>query len=112
MLIALEDVTDWYTLGIHLKMKVSTLDRIRDDFRNGRHAKEEMLKYWLEQDPGSTVFGSEATWKALVQALRDMDENRAAKIIEDDVSHPLLLDASVPSYLSILVFILYYFVVH
>ena len=90
VLIALKDVTDWYTLGIHLKMKASTLDRIRDDFRDGRHAKEETLKFWLEQDPGSTVPGSAATWEALVKALRAMDENRLAKTIEEDVSHTLL----------------------
>ena len=99
----MKDVTEWYTLGIHLKMKVSTLDRIRDDFRDGRHAKEEMLKFWLEQDPRSTVPGSAATWETLVKALRAMDENRVAKTIEEDVSHTLL-DRNVLSYVSMLVF--------
>ena len=87
MLFALKDMTDWYTLGIHLKLKASTLDRIRNDFRDGQHAKEETLKFWLEQDPGSTVPGSAATWKVLVKALRIMGENREAKRIEDIVSH-------------------------
>ena len=83
-------MTNWYTLGIHLKLTVSTLDRIQDDFRDGQRAKEKMLEFGLEQDPGSTVPGSAATWKALVKAPRVMDENRVAKTIEEDVSHTLL----------------------
>ena len=96
VLIALKDVTDWYTLGIHLKMKVSTLDRIQGDFRNGLRAKEETLKFWLKQDPGSTVHGSAATWEALLKALRVMDENKVAKMIEENVSHTLI-NPNVPS---------------
>ena len=37
------------------QLTVSTVDRIQDDFRDGRRAKEKMFKFWLEQDPGSTV---------------------------------------------------------
>ena len=59
MRIALNDVTHWYTLGIHLKLKVPTLGRIQGDFRDGRRAKEEMLK----------------PWEVLVKALRIMGEN-------------------------------------
>ena len=103
MLIALKDVTDWYTLGIHVKLKVSTLDRIRNDFRDGQHAMEETLKYWLEQDPGSTIPGSTATWEVLVKTLIIMGENTEAKRIEDNVSHHLL-DPNVLLYLNILVF--------
>ena len=90
VLIALKDVTDWYTLGIHLRLKASTLDRIRHDFKDGRYAKEEMIKLWLEQDPESIVPGSTATWKTLVKALIIMDENKVAKTIEEDVSYKLL----------------------
>ena len=90
MLIVLKYVAAWYTLGIHLRLNPATLDRIQDDFRDGRRAKEETLKFWLEQDPGSTVPGSAATWEALVKALRAMDENSVAKTIEDDVSPPIL----------------------
>ena len=87
MLIALKEVTDWYTLGIRLELKVSTLNRIQGDFRNTQCAMEETLKYWLEQDPGSTIPGSAATWEVLVKALRIMGENREAKWIEDNVCH-------------------------
>ena len=87
VLISLKDVTDWYTLGIHLKLNPSALARIQNDFRDGQRAKLEMLKFWLEQDPGSTVPGSAATWKVLVKALRAIEENRVAKLIEEDVSH-------------------------
>ena len=103
VMIALKDVTDWYTLGIHLKLKASTLDRLRHDFRDGRHAEEEMLKLWLEQVPGSTVPGSAATWKALVKALRAMDENKVAKTIEENVSHTLF-DPNKLTNFSMLVF--------
>ena len=90
MLTALKDVTNWYTLGIRLKLKVSSLDRIRNDFRDGQHAMEETLKFWLEQDQGSTIPGSAATWEVLAKALRIMGENREARRIEDNVSYPLL----------------------
>ena len=103
MLIALKDVTDWYTLGIRLELKVSTLNRIQGDFRNTQRAMEETLKYWLEQDPGSTIPGSAATWEVLVKALRIMGENREAKRIEEIVGYPLL-DPKVLLYLSLLVF--------
>ena len=90
VLIALKEVVDWYTLGIHLKLKASTLDRIRHDFRDGRYAKEEMLKFWLEQDPESTLPDSASTWISLVKALRSMDEDKLAKAIEEEVSHTSL----------------------
>ena len=64
---------------------------------------EETLKFWLEQDPWSTVPGSEAIWEVLVKAQTVMDENRVAKMIEDNVSHPLF-KPNVLSYLGILVF--------
>ena len=109
----MKEVTDWYTLGIHLKLKTSTLDRIQDDFKDGQRAKEKTLKHWLEQDPKSIIPGSAGTWEVLVKALRIMGENREAKRIEDNVSHPLL-DLNVLLYLSILVFriVMLLYVVH
>ena len=107
VLIALKYVAAWYTLGIHLRLNPATLDRIQNDYRDGRRAKEETLKIWLEQDPESTVPGSAATWEALVKALRAMEENQVANTIEDNVRHPIL-NQNVLSYLRML-FILHYF---
>ena len=108
VLIALKEVVDWHTLGIHLKLKASTLDRIRHDFSDGRYAKEEMLKFWLEQDPESTLSESASTWISLVKALRSMDENKLSKTIEEDVSHTLI-DSYAISCKLCLFYVLYYF---
>ena len=86
VLIELNEVVNWYTLGIHLKLKPSTLEGIQRDFRDGRRAKEEMLKFWLEQEPESTLPESAATWKSLVKALKIIDQRRLAKTIEENVS--------------------------
>ena len=39
--------TQWYPLGLQLKMRVEILDRIRREFHNTRDQLLEMLKTWL-----------------------------------------------------------------
>ena len=108
VLIELSEVVDWHRLGLHLKVRPSTLEGIQEDFRDRRRAKEEMLKFWLEQDPESTLSESAATWKSLVKALKVIDQRRVAKTIEEKVSCTLL-DLHCVSYKICSFSIVYYF---
>ena len=55
--------TEWYDLGLQLKVRVGTLDNIRADFTAAKHRLREMLKAWL-------TTGDHPSWKTLVDALR------------------------------------------
>ena len=63
----LEEVLDvsaqWYHLGLQLKVKTGTLDRIRNQFSDSRDQLLEMLKTWLSNSDNTT-------WKTLADALR------------------------------------------
>ena len=71
----LKDVTDWHTLGLRLKIKPSVLEEVEMNNRDATGMKRAMLKQWLRS--------TEATWKGLVSALRNMDENCTARNIEE-----------------------------
>ena len=53
----------WYLLGLQLKVKIGTLDRIRAQFADPIHQLLEMLKAWLSTSDNTT-------WKILTNALR------------------------------------------
>ena len=72
----LKDVTDWHTLGLRLKIKPSILEEVEMNNRDVTGMKRAMLKRWLRSTP-------QAAWDDVVSALRMMDEERAAKAIED-----------------------------
>ena len=55
--------TEWYDLGLQLKVRVGTLDNIRADFTTAKHQLREMLKAWL-------TTGDNPSWKTLTDALR------------------------------------------
>ena len=63
----LEEVLDvsvqWYQLGLQLKVKTGTLDRIRAQFSDPRDQLLEMLKTWL-----TTI--DNTSWNSLTEALR------------------------------------------
>ena len=63
----LEEVLDvsphWYTLGLQLQMRISTMDSIRIQFQNPRDQLLEMLKVWL-------TTSDNPSWKTLTDALR------------------------------------------
>ena len=53
----------WYTLGLQLQVRTSTLDSIRVQFQNPRYQLLEMLKTWLTTSDNTS-------WKTLTDALR------------------------------------------
>ena len=55
--------TQWYPLGLQLKVKVEILDRIREQFPDPRDQLREMLKTWL-------TTSDKPSWKTLTDALR------------------------------------------
>ena len=55
--------TQWYQLGLQLKVKPGTLDRFRTQFSDPRDQLMEMLKTWLTTSDNTT-------WKTLTGALR------------------------------------------
>ena len=63
----MEEVLDvsaqWYHLGLQLKLKTGTLDRIRTQFHDPRDQLLEMLKVWLTTSDNTS-------WKTLTDALR------------------------------------------
>ena len=63
----MEEVLDvsaqWYHLGVQLKVRTGTLDRIRSQFHDLRDQLLEMLKTWLTTSDNTS-------WKSLTDALR------------------------------------------
>ena len=55
--------TEWYDLGLQLKVRTGTLDGIRAEFNAPKHQLREMLKAWLKT-------GDNPNWKTLTDALR------------------------------------------
>ena len=63
----MEEVLDvsaqWYHLGLQLKVRTGTLDRIRTQFHDPRDQLLEMLKTWLTTSDNTS-------WKTLTDAVR------------------------------------------
>ena len=64
VIVAIKDVagTQWYDLGLQLKLSPSTLDTIAADNQTSDDCKRVMLRKWLQSDP-------EASWERLAAAL-------------------------------------------
>jgi len=60
-----EEVTDWYSLGIHLDIPTSVLKQIERDCKDTVRSRIEVIDLWLDNDP-------EPTWNKLAQAIEDM----------------------------------------
>ena len=67
----------WYTLGLQLKVRTSTLDSIRIQFQNPRDQLLEMLKTWL-------TTSDKPSWKTLTDALgsRSVGASQLASVLE------------------------------
>ena len=64
----LEDVTDWYQLGVQLGIKTANLDRIElNNPRNAQQCKTKVLDFWLQNAP-------ECSWMKLAEAVEAMGE--------------------------------------
>ena len=67
----------WYTLGLQLQVRTSTLDSIRVQFQNPRYQLLEMLKTWLTTSDNTS-------WKTLTDALasRSVGASQLASVLE------------------------------
>ena len=67
----------WYTLGLQLQVRTSTLDSIRVQFQNPRDQLLEMLKTWLTTSDNTS-------WKTLTDALRSrsVGASQLASVLE------------------------------
>ena len=78
----MEEVLDvsaqWYHLGLRLKVRVGTLDRIRTQFFDPRDQLWEMLRTWLTNSDSTS-------WKTLADALRSpfVGANQLANVLEE-----------------------------
>ena len=77
------EVTDWFTLGLTLRLPSHELERIEQDGYDVRQRQRKMVSLWLNT--------GNASWKTLVQALMNPLVNKeevARRICEE---HPLKL---------------------
>ena len=75
LLTELDQVVDWYSLGIHLEIKPTELEEIQRNFpRDCNRCKIEMLNFWLKSC-------SQPTWEKVAQAALDAKEENVAKAI-------------------------------
>ena len=80
LLTELKDVTNWNLLGVHLRVPESRLTEIETRYYQSQgldRCKKEVLGAWLKTTPG-------ASWKELVGALRQMDEEVLATRLENE----------------------------
>ena len=59
----LDESSQWYDLGLQLKVRIGRLDSIRTEFNIPQDQLREMLKAWL-------TTGDSPSWKILIAALR------------------------------------------
>ena len=55
--------SEWYNLGLQLKVRIGQLDNIAAQFSAPKHQLREMLKTWLANSDNTS-------WKTLTSALR------------------------------------------
>ena len=81
VILALKDVagTQWYDLGLQLRLSPSTVDTIASDHQTADDCKRVMLRKWLQSDP-------EASWERLAVALTLTGYKTAAAVIRRQFS--------------------------
>ena len=67
----------WYHLGLQLKVRTGTLDRIRTQFSDPRDQLLEMVKTWLTTSDNTS-------WRTLIDALRSQSvgASQLANVLE------------------------------
>ena len=81
LLRATNEVSDWFTLGIFLKVDYNKLKTLKKDYPSDlNYCRQEMLMFWISS--------GNATWSILVKTLRDdMKEPGLAERIEEMYMH-------------------------
>ena len=74
--LALDEIVDWYSLGLQLDVPSSDLNKIHHDYTGTDERRQKMLDKWLEQQPW-------ATWAKLVDALKRMNQHTVAEKISE-----------------------------
>ena len=74
----------WYHLGLQLKVRTGTLDKIRTQFTDPRDQLLEMLKTWLTTSDNTS-------WKTLTHALRSrsVEATQLASVLETKYCNPV-----------------------
>ena len=84
-ILALQDhfVKDWYTLGLYLGLKVKDLEVIESNsYVDKKTCVRQMLIKWKDK------CDQEATWEKIVIALRETENTRLAREVEEKFIHP------------------------
>ena len=76
MVSAVEEVSDWRTLGHQLDVDPVKLCELQKADRNPEDCKEELLIFWVKHDRN-------ASWNKLVRALDRMEEQDIAQKIRE-----------------------------
>ena len=74
LLDAIEDVNDWHSLGLHLRLDITQLDQIEEQYfatHGHRRCKTKMIDLWLKVNP-------DASWCMLIKALKKIKEQSLA----------------------------------
>ena len=70
LLSELQEVTDWFYLGVCLGVLESRLKEIRSDYEDIEDRRREMLSSWMEKEI--------ATWSKIVNALAQIGMHKLA----------------------------------
>lgn len=82
----LSELNEWETLGTHLRIKVSTMERIKmEDHANKIMARiRGMLTCWLQMK-GTVQPKTPPTWRQLIKALLTMKEHTILQELFDEL---------------------------
>ena len=73
---ATNEVVDWFTLGLYLRLAYEELETIKENYRGDiKHCRQKMLNSWISL--------GNATWSVLRNVLRKMNEGAVADKIEE-----------------------------
>ena len=62
----IKGVTDWFSLGVHLEIEYSVLDKIRKGYESDiEQCKIEVINFWLRND-------KDPSWSKLAKAVEDI----------------------------------------
>ena len=90
----LQEVIDWFYLGMCLDVPLPTLLTIKKDLRNTDECRTRMLEAWMNQE-------EEPTWSKIVAALREMKKTALAEQIASKFGGLIFLKSSLTSFHSL-----------
>lgn len=79
----LSSVSDWFMLGVYLKLEVSELRKVQAQFNSVERCKLEMFDIWLRTCPN-------ASWELVASALNCLREDSLASTLRQKYSTPVM----------------------